>query len=81
MSEICFKNILKPPQLAMQTLPSRAWSCSELIGASAQIIQQMETPDGEVVRLQLDMLRLTEGKTAAELEAMLQELRCAASFN
>jgi len=51
----------------METLPSRAWSCSELLDGAAMLT------DDAVVAYKKNLLSETHGKSVEELERLLQD--------
>ena len=54
----------------METLPSRAWSCSELLDGAAMLT------DDAVVAYKKNLLSETHGKSGEELERLLQDWVC-----
>lgn len=59
-------------KVAMQTLKSRAWSCSELTRGAAQVVDTMESPHAEVLRVQRECLQMTSGMTMEDIQQALK---------
>ena len=58
----------------MQPLRSRAWSCSELTAAAADVVDKMvyTSPHAAVVQMQHQNLALTSGLNLEEMQKLLQ---------